>query len=88
MMFSRLLENVESESPPGEDVSERPGELAKEPEDVEDEEDDLEAMMREYREKEKLTVPEMAPAPEKVEESEKQSSLSFLMDSYGGGKKR
>ena len=88
MMFSRLLENVESESPPGEDVSERPGELAKEPEDVEDEEDDLEAMMREYREKEKLTVPEMSPAPEKVEESEKQSSLSFLMDSYGGGKKR
>ena len=87
-MFSRLLENVESESPPGEDVSERPSELAKEPEDVEDEEDDLEAMMREYREKEKLTVPEMAPAPEKVEESEKQSSLSFLMDSYGGGKKR
>ncbi len=88
MMFSRLLENVESESPPGEDGSERLGEKTEEPENVEDEEDDLEAMMREYREKEKLAVPEMAPAPEKVEESEKQSSLSFLMDSYGGGKKR
>ena len=51
-----------------------PEEEAMEVEDEEDDDDDLEAMMRRYKE-------------EKVKErQEPQSSLSLLMDSYGGNK--
>ena len=66
-------------------TDENDGEIAEE--EVE-EEDDLEAMMREFREKEKHCISESAPIVEKQDEVEKKSSLSFLMDSYGEGKKR
>ena len=39
-----------------------------------DEDDDLEAMMRKFQEKEQVEVEEVGPV----------NSLSFLMDSYGG----
>ena len=51
----------------------------------EDEDDDLEAMMRKYKEKEIVKEKEVVKGKG---EGEPRSSLSFLMDSYGGARKK